>query len=105
MYCIFYQRRSTEQPTSKNKPFTGRKTWDQSTPIKKQGLQPQYQSTPYKVVESVRDTLSPEIASCQQHDSTLATPRRLLPSAVPAVPDVTKASTSSGRGQDLSAIG
>lgn len=92
----------TEQPTltSKNKPFTGRKTWDQSTPIKKQ-----YQSTPYKLVESTRDALSSDIASCQPPDSTLATPRRLLPSAVPAAPDVTRASTSSGRGQDFSAIG
>lgn len=96
---------STEQPISKNKPFTGRKTWDQSTPIKKQGQQPQYQSAPYKAMESARDTLSSDIASCQQRDSTLASPRRLLPSAVPAAPDVTRASTSSGRGQDFSAIG
>lgn len=101
----FYQHSSTEQPTGKNKPFTGRKTWDQSTPIKKQGQHPQYQSAPYKAMESTRDTLSSDMASCQQRDSTLASPRRLLPSAIPVASDVTRASISSGRGQDFSAIG
>ncbi|XP_020631831.1 uncharacterized protein LOC110068764 isoform X2 [Orbicella faveolata] len=99
------QDNSTEQPTSKNKPFTGRKTWDQSTPVKEQGYQPQYQSVPCKVVESGRDTLSSEVASCQQPDSTLAAPRRWLSSAAPGAPDVTKALTSSGRRQDLLASG
>ena len=102
IHFIFYQHTSTDQPTSNNKPFAGRKTWEQSTPFKKQGLQPQYQSVPYKVVESGRDTLSSEVASCQQYESTLASPRRLFSSATP---DVTKALTSSGRGQDLSATG
>lgn len=102
---FFYQHSRIDQPTGKNKPFTGRKTWDQSTPLKKREHQTQYQLTSYTGAESGRDTLSSEIASCQLRDSTLATPRMLSHSVAPAAPDVTKVSMSSGRRQDLSASG
>ena len=97
LIIYFYQHSRIEQPTSKNKPLTERKTWDQSTPLKKRGQQ--YQLASYSAAESGRDT-----QSYQQHDSTLAASRRLF-SAAPTAPDVTKALTSSGRRENLSASG
>ncbi|KAJ7374044.1 M-phase phosphoprotein 9 [Desmophyllum pertusum] len=94
-----------EQPTSKTKPFTGRKTWDQSTPIKKRDHQAQYQLTSYISPESGRDFLGSELTSCPLHGSTLATPRLSSHSVAPAAPDVMKLPTSSGRKQDLSSSG
>ncbi|XP_078362054.1 uncharacterized protein LOC144646372 [Oculina patagonica] len=103
---LIRESRRVEQPTSKNKPFTGRKTWDQSTPLKKRGHHPQYQLSSYTAADSGRDTLGSELGSYQPHDSTLATPRMLSHSVTPAVPDATKASTSSGRRQlDFSSSG
>ena len=94
-----------EQPVGKNRPFTGRKTWDQSTPFKKRDIRPQYQLPSYTGAGSTRDSLGSELASFQPYDSTLAMSRMSPHSVTPAVPDVAKASTSSGRRQDFSSSG
>ena len=101
LIIFFYQHSHIEQLTTKRKPPTGRKTWNQSTPLKRDH-QAQYQHVSFAAAESGRGTLSSEITSSQLSDGA---PRMLSHSVAPVAPDVMKASTSSGRRQDLLASG
>ncbi|XP_068747542.1 M-phase phosphoprotein 9-like isoform X2 [Montipora capricornis] len=62
---------SIDQLTGKNKTSKGRKTWDQSTPIKKREPQLQNMTTTYSRSEMVRDVLGGESTSSSQPYSTL----------------------------------
>lgn len=87
----------------KNKLFTGRKTWEQSTPIKKRDIQKAEQSqlaSSYTSPEIPRDVLSSEVAaSCNPYTSSL------MHSGSPAVPDVLKIPSCPTKKQDLSSNG
>ena len=96
LIIFFYQHSHIEQLTTKRKPPTGRKTWNQSTPLKRD------QHVSFTAAESGRGTLSSEITSSQLSDGA---PRMSSHSVAPVAPDVMKASTSSGRRQDLLASG
>lgn len=101
--CTIQEKSHSEQPTGKSKPFIGRKTWEQSTPMKKreiqraeQSLAPSYVTSP----EIGRNVLGAEVApSCQPYATTL------VHSGTPTVPDVMKMTPSSARKQDLSSSG
>lgn len=53
--CSFYHFSHIEQPHGKNKPSTGRKTWEQFTPIKKREPQRQNMATSSTRPETGRD--------------------------------------------------
>ena len=98
--CFLFLLSHIEQSTGKNKLFTERKTWEQSTPIKKRDIQKAEQSqlaSSYTSPEIPRHVLSS--ASCYPYASSL------LHSGSPAVPDVLKISSCPTKKQDLSSNG
>lgn len=101
--CFFFLSSHIEQSTGKNKLFTGRKTWEQSTPIKKRDIQKADQSqlaSSYTSPEIPRDVLSSELAaSCHPYATSP------IHSGSPAVPDVLKIPSCPTKKQDLSSNG
>ena len=99
----FFLLSHIEQSTGKNKLFTGRKTWEQSTPIKKRDIQKADQSqlaSSYTSPEIPRDVLSSELAaSCHPHATSP------IHSGSPAVPDVLKIPSCPTKKQDLTSNG
>jgi len=110
LFCFFLSSH-IERSTGKNKLFTGWKTWEQSTPIKKRNIQKAEQSqlaSSYTSPEIPRDVLSSELAaSCHPYASSLMhSGSPAVPAAVPAaVPDVLKIPSCPTKKQDLSSNG
>jgi len=98
---VFYQYRHVELPTGKNKLFTGRKMWENSTPIKKREPQAQSLAPPFITSPEIgRDAVSSElVTACQPY------PTSMVHSGTPTIPDVMKLEPSSGRKRDLSSSG
>lgn len=78
MELVFQDKSHVQTPSTKSRPFIGRKTWEQSTPLKKR-QQAVYQWTSYPGSYLARDHTSSDMTSCQSHASALTTP---LPGAV-----------------------
>ena len=101
--CFFFLSSHIEQSTGKNKLFTGRKTWEQSTPIKKRDIQKAEQSqlaSSYTSPEIPRDVPSSELAaSCHPYATSP------ILSGSPAVADVLKIPSCPTKKQDLSSNG
>ena len=100
---FFFLLSHIEQSTGKNKLFTGRKTWEQSTPIKKRDIQKADQSqlpSSYTSPEIPRDVPSSELAaSCHPYATSP------IHSGSPAVADVLKIPSCPTKKQDLSSNG
>ena len=101
-YCFFLSSH-IEHSTGKNKLFTGRKTWEQSTPIKKRDIQKADQSqlaSSYTSPEIPRDVPSSELAaSCHPYATSP------ILSGSPAVADVLKIPSCPTKKQDWSSNG
>ena len=98
-FLFFFLSSHIEQSTGKNKLFTGRKTWEQSTPIKKRDIQKADQSqlpSSYTSPEIPRDVPSSELAASCHPYATSA-----IHSGSPAVADVLKIPSCPTKKQDF----
>lgn len=92
-FSSFFLYSHVEASNIKSKPFVGRKTWEQSTPLKKRLQQAESQLTTGS--DSGRDYTSSDMTNCQSHVSASTTP----------LPDAMKVATPYAKKQDLSSSG
>ena len=93
-FSSFFLCSHVEASNIKSKPFVGRKTWEQSTPLKKRLQQAESQLT-YSGSDPGRDYTSSDMTNCQSHVSASTTP----------LPDAMKVATPYAKKQDLSTSG